>query len=79
MRLLPREKRDEVQIIHANFVNSSVMILSEIPKFVFITERHTPQSVKGLKEWMYSRFRNQYLFQPPIPFIFRDDGFRGRL
>lgn len=25
---------------------------------------------------MYSRFRDQYLFQPPIPFIFRDDGFR---
>ena len=32
-----------------------------------------------VKEWMYLRFRDHYLFQPPIPFIFRDDGFRGRL
>jgi hypothetical protein len=40
MRLHPHEEKgDEVQIIHANFVNSSAMILSEIPKIVFITER----------------------------------------
>jgi hypothetical protein len=39
MRL--KEKGDEVQIIHANFVISSVKILSEIPKIVFITERHS--------------------------------------
>jgi hypothetical protein len=51
------------------------LILSEIPKIVFITERR----IQLVKEWMYLRFRNQYLFQPPIPFIFRDDGFRGRL
>ena len=51
------------------------MILSEIPKIVFITERR----IQLVKEWMYLRFRDQYLFQPPIPFIFRDGGFRGRL
>jgi hypothetical protein len=76
MRLRPQKgKGDEVQIIHAKFVISSVLILSEIPKIVFITERR----IQLVKEWMYLRFRNQYLFQPPIPFIFRDDGFRGRL
>jgi hypothetical protein len=69
------KKRDEVQIIHANFVSSSVMILSEIPKIVFIKERRK----QLVKEWMCLRFRDQYLSQPPIPFIFRDDGFRGRL
>jgi hypothetical protein len=76
MRLRPqKEKGDEVQIIHAKFVISSVFILSEIPKIVFITERR----IQLVKEWVHLRFRNQYLFQPPIPFIFRDDGFRGRL
>jgi hypothetical protein len=29
-----KEKGDGVQIIHANFVNSSVVILREIPKIV---------------------------------------------
>ena len=70
-----KEKGGEVQIIHAKIVISSVMILREIPKIVFITEKR----IKSVKEWMYSRFRDQYLFQPPIPFIFGDDGFRGRL
>ncbi len=28
---------------------------------------------------MYLRFGDHHLFQPPIPFIFRDDGFQGRL
>ena len=69
MRLRPHKgKGTVVQIIHANFVISSVMILREIPKIC--------SSQKGVKERMYSRFRDQYLFQPPIPFIFRDDGFR---
>lgn len=67
-----KEREDEVQIIHAKFVVSSVMTLREIPKLC--------SSQKGaVKEWMYLRFRDQYLFQPPIPFLFRDDGFRGRL
>ena len=53
MRPCPHEeKRDEVQIIHAKFVISSVVILSEIPKIVFITERR----IQVVKEWDDSRF-----------------------
>ncbi len=37
-RRLHKEKVTVVQIIHANFVSSSVMMLSEIPKNVFITK-----------------------------------------
>lgn len=49
MRLRPhKEKGTVVQIIHANFVISSVMILREIPKNVFITGRRKGMDVLTL-------------------------------
>jgi len=50
------------------------MFLSEIPKMC-----SSQKGIQSAKELMYLRFRDHHLFQSSVPFIFRDDGFRGRL